>query len=109
MDISAVKKTNRLSAWAQMVSECRYSGKTVAAWCTENGINEKTYYLGRKGVRCNAGAAHTAGLSGPANEVAVGFAEITPRINTGRIRKRQLRCGWVKRSPYSQRRARCGN
>ena len=30
--------------------ECRSSGKSIAAWCEENGINIKTYYFWRKRV-----------------------------------------------------------
>jgi hypothetical protein len=34
----------RLRKWAQMVSQCRGSGKTVDVWCKEHGISRKTYY-----------------------------------------------------------------
>ncbi len=30
--------------------ECRNSGKSVAVWCEENGINIKTYYYWQKQV-----------------------------------------------------------
>jgi hypothetical protein len=30
--------------------ECRSSGKSIAAWCEENGINIKTYYFWQKRV-----------------------------------------------------------
>lgn len=44
MDIQEYKKSNRLNEWAKMISACRNSVQTVAAWCEENGIGRKTYY-----------------------------------------------------------------
>lgn len=53
MDIEKLDQARRLKEWAKMVSQCRSSGKTVAAWCEENGITTKTYYYRLKRV-CNA-------------------------------------------------------
>ena len=36
--------------WRGRVMECRNSGKTIAVWCKENGINIKTYYFWQKRV-----------------------------------------------------------
>ena len=44
MDASAVKHQARLAEWRTLVAECRSSGKSVRAWCTEHGIGYKTYY-----------------------------------------------------------------
>ena len=39
-----------LQLWRSRVMDCRNSGKTIAAWCEENGINIKTYYFWQKRV-----------------------------------------------------------
>lgn len=39
-----------LQLWRGRVMECRNSGKTIAVWCKENGINIKTYYFWQKRV-----------------------------------------------------------
>ena len=44
MDASAVKHQARLAEWRTLVAECRSSGKSVRAWCTEHRIGYKTYY-----------------------------------------------------------------
>ena len=41
----------RLGQWAQIMRTRRESGQTVRAWCTENGINEKTYYYWQNKLR----------------------------------------------------------
>jgi putative transposase len=79
VDIQEYKKSNQLSKWAEMVSACRNSGKTVAAWCNENGINEKTYYYRQKKV-CDAVPARRKAAAIPVaqSNATVHFAEITP-------------------------------
>lgn len=49
--ISQIKKDIQLNSWAEMVRECHNSGKTVAMWCNEMGINIKTYYYRQSKVR----------------------------------------------------------
>lgn len=65
-----------------MVSACRNSGKTVAEWCSENGINEKTYYYRQKKV-CDAMPARRRAAAIPVaqSNAKVHFAEITPAIS----------------------------
>ena len=41
----------RLQQWGEAVKDCKSSGKTVAAWCSEQGISKKTYYNWQKIVR----------------------------------------------------------
>lgn len=81
MDIKEYKKSGQLQEWAKMVCACRNSGKTVLAWCCENGINEKTYYYRQKKV-CDAmpGLHKAATLPRPNIESSENFAEITPVI-----------------------------
>ena len=44
------KHESYLQLWRGRVMECRNSGKSVAVWCKENGINIKTYYYWQKQV-----------------------------------------------------------
>ena len=44
------KHESYLQLWRGRVMECRNSGKTIAVWCKENGINIKTYYFWQKRV-----------------------------------------------------------
>ena len=44
------KHESYLQLWRGRVMECRNSGKSVAVWCKENGINIKTYYFWQKRV-----------------------------------------------------------
>jgi transposase-like protein len=37
-----------------IIRECRSSGQTVAAWCAEHNINQKSYYYWLKRVRTAA-------------------------------------------------------
>ena len=55
--------------WVERIAECRGSGKSVRAWCRENGISEKTYYYWQR--RLYQQMASTTGT--------VSFAEI-PRV-----------------------------
>lgn len=49
--IASVKNEVKLRQWEEMV-QCRTeSGLTVTDWCTENGINIKTYYYRLRRVR----------------------------------------------------------
>ena len=42
--ISEAKKLVRLEAWAEMNREYLGSGKTIKAWCEENGIARTTFH-----------------------------------------------------------------
>ena len=58
---------NRLSEWAQVVSQCRGSGMTVRQWCEENGISLSSYYKWQRKVYAAAQAQQEAR-----------FVEVTP-------------------------------
>jgi hypothetical protein len=79
VDIQKLNLSGRLSEWAQMVSQCRNSGKTVSAWCADCGINTKTYYYRLKRV-CEAIPEETkpARLPLPKEAPEPAFAEVTP-------------------------------
>ena len=53
MRIEEVLQNQRLNEWGQMVQAYRNSRKSVSAWCSENDINEKTYYYRQRKV-CSA-------------------------------------------------------
>ena len=43
-EITKIKNEVKLKQWAEMIRQRNESGLTVAQWCTENGVNQKTYY-----------------------------------------------------------------
>lgn len=49
--ITAVKQEVQLHDWATRIAEQQTSGMTVQKWCTENGINPKTYYYHLRKIR----------------------------------------------------------
>lgn len=50
MDVQVVTHEVRLQKWISIVETCRGSGKTIKAWCAENGINLKSYYYWQRKV-----------------------------------------------------------
>jgi len=40
-----------MQEWIRQIEECQQSGLSVSEWCSNNGINIKTYYNRRKRVR----------------------------------------------------------
>ena len=85
MDIQKLNKSGRLSEWTQMISRCRNSGMTAAAWCREHGISTKTYYYRLKRL-CEAlpEPAMPDSLPLPSCETEPLFAEIAPTEGTKR-------------------------
>ena len=49
--ITTVKKEMQLQEWSAQIEAQQSSGLTVQKWCTENGINTKTYYYRLRKVR----------------------------------------------------------
>lgn len=49
--ISHIKTNMRIKAWADMIRERNESGQTISEWCTNNGINRKTFYYRQRKVR----------------------------------------------------------
>ena len=82
MRIEEVLQNQRLNEWGQMVQACRSSGKSVSAWCSENDINEKTYYYRQRKV-CSALPGNRETL--PA-ESQIAFAEV-PAVWNGAASK----------------------
>ena len=50
-EIAKIKQEVKLRQWAEMIQQRKESGLTVSQWCTENGVNIKTYYYRLKKVR----------------------------------------------------------
>ena len=48
MGVQAMKHAMMLQEWSVRIRECRSSGKTVKAWCAQQGIAIKTYYYWEK-------------------------------------------------------------
>ena len=42
--IAETKELVTAAAWRERILSCQESGKTVTAWCEENGIPQSTYY-----------------------------------------------------------------
>lgn len=75
----------RLHEWGQMVQVCKSSGKSVSAWCSENAINEKTYYYRQHKV-CAALPRNHETLS---TENQIAFAEV-PSVWNGAASKNAI-------------------
>lgn len=54
MNTQKVTKTYRLNKWAQLISECRSSGKKVSVWCKENNISTNSYFYWLRKIRAAA-------------------------------------------------------
>ena len=50
-EIVLVKKNIRLQEWNRQIEEQKSSGLNVQDWCTQNGVNPKTYYYHLRRVR----------------------------------------------------------
>lgn len=44
MGVQAMKHGALLQEWSRRIAECCSSGKSVKAWCSEQGVPIKTYY-----------------------------------------------------------------
>ena len=68
-ELRQLNEQNKLSLWAERVSECRNSGQSVLTWCKEHGICSQTYYKWQKRLYTMV-QAQSEGQ----------FAEITPDV-----------------------------
>jgi hypothetical protein len=48
--LQTLGQRQRLLEWSQKIADCRQSGLSIKRWCSENGINIKTYYSWQKKV-----------------------------------------------------------
>ena len=49
--ITTIKRDLKLQEWMEQIKAQQESGMTVTAYCTQNGINIKTYYYHLRKVR----------------------------------------------------------
>lgn len=49
--ITEVKDRVKTDTWRQRIQECQQSGKSVHAWCEDNGIAASTYYRYLRKIR----------------------------------------------------------
>ena len=74
MGVQAIKHAALLREWSARIAECRTSGKSVKAWCGEQGIPMKTYYYWEKKFVTEA----TQQLSHPAPSQAGMLMQVNP-------------------------------
>lgn len=79
MDTREVTHNYRLNKWTEIVRECRSSGQTISAWCTDHNINTKSYYYWLKRVRAAACEALPALESGENTIVPVNIPAFSAR------------------------------
>ena len=46
--VAELKRAAKLQEWLVRITECRNSGKSVKAWCAEQGVSIQTYYRWEK-------------------------------------------------------------
>ena len=51
MTISEAKRITRMNEWRQLIHERQQSGRSVRAWCLQNGIRENSYYYWLRIIR----------------------------------------------------------
>ena len=54
MDVQRVTTEYRMGSWAELIKECRSSGKTVNSWCEERNVGIKSYYYWLRKLRMAA-------------------------------------------------------
>lgn len=60
MTVKEVTHAYHLQRWAELIIDCKSSGKSIASWCSEQGVNTKTYYYWQRRVREKALGQMTA-------------------------------------------------
>ena len=83
--LQVYNEQNRLSEWAQLVSQCRGSGMTVRQWCEENGISLSSYYKWQRKVYAAAQAHQEARFVEvtPVQPVPVGVSDVAVTVHIG--------------------------
>ena len=83
--LQVYNEQNRLSEWAQLVSQCRGSGMTVRQWCEENGISLSSYYKWQRKVYAVAQAQQEARFVEvtPAQPASVAVSDVAVTVHIG--------------------------
>ena len=69
--LQKLNESNKVSEWAERITECRNSGLSVREWCEANQLCTQTYYRWQRRLFEMAQA-----------QQAVQFAEVTPVMAT---------------------------
>jgi len=69
----------------EIICECRGSGQTIAAWCANHNVNEKSYYYWLKQVR--QAACNSLPALGSSNNQIVPVKLPFPLMETGSVAK----------------------
>ena len=76
MNAQELKHQAKLLEWKEYVVNCRSSGKSVRAWCEENGVGYKTYYRWEREVLKIVGREYAARNTGEQALPTPTFAEL---------------------------------
>ena len=68
-ELQTMNQQNKLTMWAERISDCRNSGMSVRTWCQEHGICEGTFYKWQRKLFALASSQQQSG-----------FAEVTPLV-----------------------------
>jgi len=90
MDTRSLTKEIRLRHWAELINERNASGKTVRAWCVEQGISTKTYYYRQNQLR-RASCPETGGSLIPRGFTEVRMSETPPAAFDGTAWQGEIR------------------
>lgn len=90
MNTREVTRKYRLNQWTEIIRECRSSGQTVSAWCSEHNINPKSYYYWLKRVRTAACEALPSLSSGNNSIVPVNIS--VPTAGSSLVSKESSSC-----------------
>lgn len=76
MNTQELKHQAKVQEWKEQVANCRSSGKSVRAWCEENGVGYKTYYRWEREVLKIVGGEYAARNAETQALVSPKFAEL---------------------------------
>ncbi|MEQ8197629.1 MAG: IS66 family insertion sequence element accessory protein TnpB [Clostridiaceae bacterium] len=84
MNTQKVTKEYRMNKWLGIISECRSSGQPVSTWCSERGINSKSYYYWLRKIR-TAACSTLPAINSESNIVPLEIGAISPTNPTYEI------------------------
>jgi len=85
MDMRGVKREVKFAEWTRLIHECVSSGKTIKAWCEENGISRRMYSYWQRRIREEMVGSVVLGNACVPGIVPAGndhFASLTVRSDT---------------------------
>lgn len=81
--LQVLNENNKVSEWAERITECRNSGLSVREWCEANHLCTQTYYRWQKRLFEMAQAQQEVRFADvtPVRPVACGNVAVTVRIS----------------------------